>query len=105
MTQPPILSPRILVVEDEGIVAILNSIGDAVIATDANGIVNFMNHTAEILTSWSTRAAYHSGVRTGPRCDGLCLSARLRKRDIIGPKPVNCCRYPRQKSASCQDSM
>ncbi|MCX6049987.1 MAG: response regulator [Chloroflexi bacterium] len=35
----------------------LNSIGDAVIAMDATGLINFMNHTAEILTGWSLTAA------------------------------------------------
>ncbi len=35
----------------------LNSIGDAVIAMDSTGLVNFMNHTAETLTGWSLAAA------------------------------------------------
>lgn len=36
----------------------LNSIGDAVIATNASGLVNFMNHSAEILLGWSATAAF-----------------------------------------------
>lgn len=35
----------------------LSSIGDAVIATDVNGCVNFINPTAEALTGWSFAAA------------------------------------------------
>src|SRR4051812_9124614 len=35
----------------------LASIGDAVIATDTNGIVNFINPTAEAITGWRANAA------------------------------------------------
>ena len=35
----------------------LNSIGDAVIATDANGVINYMNQAAEALTSWVSAEA------------------------------------------------
>jgi two-component system cell cycle sensor histidine kinase/response regulator CckA len=35
----------------------LNSIGDAVVATDINGAINFMNQAAEILTGWTQQAA------------------------------------------------
>jgi len=35
----------------------LKSIGDAVIATDTNGVVNFINPTAETLTGWTEKEA------------------------------------------------
>jgi PAS domain-containing protein len=35
----------------------LSSIGDAVIATDINGIVTFINPTAEMLTGWTSATA------------------------------------------------
>lgn len=44
--------------QNERLLAItLKSIGDAVIATDAQGCVTFMNTVAESLTGWSARAA------------------------------------------------
>lgn len=44
--------------QNERLLAItLKSIGDAVIAADANGHVTFMNTVAEILTGWSAREA------------------------------------------------
>src|SRR4051812_37196128 len=35
----------------------LNSIGDAVVATDIHGAINFMNQAAESLTGWAQQAA------------------------------------------------
>jgi PAS domain S-box-containing protein len=40
----------------------LSSIGDAVLTTDVNGSINFMNPVAEALTGWSTRDATHRPV-------------------------------------------
>ncbi|CAN5541040.1 hypothetical protein BH10CHL1_BH10CHL1_18620 [soil metagenome] len=40
----------------------LNSIGDAVIAMDANGLINFMNYTAETLTGRSSVVAHGQDV-------------------------------------------
>jgi PAS domain S-box-containing protein len=37
--------------------AVLSSIGDAVIATDAHGTVNFLNPAAETLTGWESQSA------------------------------------------------
>ncbi len=42
---------------------ILRSIGDAVIATDASGCVNFMNPVAEALTQWKQEDAFGKDVR------------------------------------------
>jgi two-component system cell cycle sensor histidine kinase/response regulator CckA len=36
----------------------LNSIGDAVIATDLDGLINFLNPVAETLTGWRQKKAY-----------------------------------------------
>ena len=36
----------------------LDSIGDAVIATDVNGLINFLNPVAETLTGWKQKKAY-----------------------------------------------
>lgn len=41
----------------------LSSIGDAVIATDINGSINFINPTAEALTGWTTRQAAHKSLK------------------------------------------
>ncbi|MFC3032298.1 EAL domain-containing protein [Pseudoalteromonas fenneropenaei] len=43
--------------EKEALHVTLNSIGDAVIASDANGIVTFMNPIAERMTGWAQRDA------------------------------------------------
>ena len=37
---------------NEQLPAILNSVSDAVIATDRNGLITFMNPAAAILTGW-----------------------------------------------------
>lgn len=42
---------------EENLAITLNSIGDAVIATDADGMVSRMNPTAELLTGWPLREA------------------------------------------------
>src|SRR4030067_2796413 len=41
----------------------LNSIGDAVIATDVAGKVTFMNHVAEGLTGWALNDASNKPLR------------------------------------------
>ena len=38
--------------DNEGMAAALECIGDGVISTDTNGVINFMNRTAELLTGW-----------------------------------------------------
>ena len=40
----------------------LKSIGDAVITTDANGMINFMNQVAEELTGWKLEEALHKNL-------------------------------------------
>ena len=42
---------------NEQLSTILNSISDAVIATDQKGLVTFMNPVAEILTGWAIEEA------------------------------------------------
>ena len=42
---------------EQWLATILKSIGDAVIATDANGFVTFMNPVAEVLTGWKQKEA------------------------------------------------
>jgi PAS domain S-box-containing protein len=46
-----------LAAERERLQVTLRSIGDAVVATDANGIVTFLNPVAEVLTGWSNETA------------------------------------------------
>ncbi len=41
----------------EQLSAILNSVSDAVVATDQEGLITFMNPAAEILTGWETQEA------------------------------------------------
>ncbi len=41
----------------EQLSAILNSVGNAVVATDQEGLITFMNPAAEILTDWETQEA------------------------------------------------
>ncbi|MBI5753168.1 MAG: EAL domain-containing protein [Hydrogenophilales bacterium] len=50
-------SNRRLIQENERVQVTLASIGDAVIATDANGQVEFMNPVAEALTGWPSAEA------------------------------------------------
>jgi len=51
------IAERQLFAEKERIRVTLNSIGDAVIATDAQGIITFMNPIAETLTEWRAASA------------------------------------------------
>ena len=41
----------------EQLSTILNSVSDAVVATDQDGLIIFMNPAAEILTGWETQEA------------------------------------------------
>ena len=52
-----ILSKEALFVEKQRLLVTLNSIGDAVIATDTAGIVTYMNPIAERMTGWRQRDA------------------------------------------------
>lgn len=89
--------------EKERIRVMLNSIGDAVIATDQQGIVTFMNPIAESLTGWSAQEALGNAIehvmplRDGSneftlqnpirlalqenRVVGMALNCKLRSRD------------------------
>lgn len=49
---------------EKWISAILNSIGDAIIATDAKGYIKFMNPVAERLTGWSVEDATGKKMNT-----------------------------------------
>ena len=51
-TSPQLPIQKLLSNESERLRVMLNSIGDAVIATDNNAIINFMNPIAERLTGW-----------------------------------------------------
>jgi PAS domain S-box-containing protein len=60
----------------------LKSIGDAVVATDANGCIQFMNPVAEALTGWQQAEALDKELKkvvkifdgdTGSPCEGLFL--------------------------------
>lgn len=51
-------SKKILYKEKERLAAIINSIGSAVIVTDANGSIQMMNPIAEIITGWKQSEAF-----------------------------------------------
>lgn len=52
-----------LAVEHERATVTLESIGDAVITTDRNGVVDYINPVAEALTGWSRKAAVNRTVK------------------------------------------
>jgi PAS domain S-box-containing protein len=56
ITESKVAADR-LRLSEENLAITLNSIGDAVIATDADGLVSRMNPTAELLTGWSLHEA------------------------------------------------
>ncbi|HVU36493.1 MAG TPA: PAS domain S-box protein [Opitutaceae bacterium] len=70
----------------------LSSIGDAVIATDSDGLVEFMNSTAEKLTRWSESEArgqpleriFNIVSETNRRPVDSPISAALRERRVVG---------------------
>ncbi|MBB1441584.1 PAS domain-containing protein, partial [Shewanella sp. SG41-4] len=48
--------------EKERLRVTLNSIGDAVIATDTKGLITFMNPIAERMTGWRLKDALHQKI-------------------------------------------
>ena len=65
---------------EQWLTVMLKSIGDAVVATDANGNVKFMNKLAEDLTGWSQSLA------VGRDFDEIiCLRARNPEKNISSP--------------------
>lgn len=56
ITESKVAADR-LRLSEENLAITLNSIGDAVIATDADGLVSRMNPTAELLTGWPLKEA------------------------------------------------
>ncbi|MCL1114944.1 EAL domain-containing protein [Shewanella basaltis] len=50
--------------EKERLRVTLNSIGDAVIATDTKGLITFMNPIAERMTGWRIKEALHQKIET-----------------------------------------
>lgn len=55
---------------------ILVSIGDAIIATDSQGRVTFLNHVATVLTGWTAAEALGQDITAvfPTACDILLLS-------------------------------
>ena len=83
--------------EQQWLSTILKSIGDAVIATDENGFVQFMNPIAEALTGWNQDEAFSQdlaevfnviGERTGTPIKQHIMKA-LRERIIVGQTEHN----------------
>lgn len=58
------LAKQALYSEKERLRVTLNSIGDAVVATDTQGIITFMNPIAERMTGWRFRDAQHQKIET-----------------------------------------
>ena len=60
----------------------LASIGDAVIATDAEGRVTFMNHIAELLTGWR-----HENASMRPLADVFNIINEQKRQTVENPAP------------------
>lgn len=61
--------------------ATLNSLADAVLCTDLDGHVTYLNHTAEVLTGWSRQAAIGRPLGEVFRTVGLGADCVLVRRD------------------------